>query len=64
MYCCFRFPKIQEVEISLDVMHCREANVKFLVLQQGMEGLEQGVAVLCPLFVFPFFSLWQQKGRI
>lgn len=45
-------------------MHYREANVNFLVFQQGMEGLEQRVAAPCPLFTFPFFSLKQQEERL
>lgn len=45
-------------------MHYREANVNFLLLQQGMEGLEQGVAAPCPLFILPFFSLQQQEENI
>lgn len=37
-------------------MHYREANIKFLVLKQGMEGLEQGDAAPCPLCIFPVRS--------
>lgn len=41
-------------------MSYREANVNFLVLQQGMEGLEQGIAdpALC---LFSLFSACSSK---
>ena len=53
------FLKYRKCKMNLDTMHYREANVNFLVLKQGMEGLERGDAAPCPLCIFPFFSLQQ-----
>lgn len=44
-------------------MHYREANVDFLVLKQGTEGLEQGDAVPCPLCISLFSACSSEKGE-